>query len=377
MGTVGLTFKQLLDQLMPDAVMAFVDNVDAKADQAGYIYRTVAPPKTVDDLRIEIVKGAFNRPVVSKVVGHMASIPRTGRKGVKVYEGVIPATKIGIDLTPDDIQKLMFPRYVSEQQRILENLYDDLANCLKSVYAREEYNVIQALSTGKVNLNDPDGGVQGYFDYQVPATGTSNRFKTLATELKFTNVNADIFQIITDEAEVFEGQNGFSPQVMLCTAAVITLIKKNSIVKKAIHGQANSDKMVTLGMINQTLMQLELPVIIKYDRVADVDSTVRKLLLDTKKLVMLEGSVSIGADGFPQGTIAKYGDTARGPTVEALRAQMPNSGYDWPSSRIGGIFARIKPVDEGEGAGVGTTGVSATTIPNLGLIDRIRVLTVW
>jgi len=32
MGTVGLTFKQLLDQLMPDAVMAFVDNVDAKAD---------------------------------------------------------------------------------------------------------------------------------------------------------------------------------------------------------------------------------------------------------------------------------------------------------------------------------------------------------
>jgi len=376
MGAVGLTFKQLLDQLTPEVVSEFVEQVDKKADQAGYIYRTVAPPKNVDDLRIEIVKGAFNRPVVSKVVGHLAAIPRTGRKGVKVYQGIIPATKIGIDLTPDDIQKLLFPRYESEQRRIVESLYDDLGTCLKSIFAREEYNLIQALSTGKVNLKDPDGGVEGDFDYVVPSSGASSRFKTLATELKFSNADADILQVMRDEADIFETQNGFYPQVQLTTATVINLIRMNNVVKKAIHGQSNSDKLVTLGMINQILMQLELPVIIKYDRVAEVDSTERKLLIASNKTIMLDGSATIGPDGFPKGSIAKYGSTCRGPTIEALRAQMPDSGYAWPATSIAGIYARIKPVEQGEGAGAGTTGVSATTIPNLGLIDRIRVLTV-
>lgn len=373
MGAIGLTFSQLLERFKPAAMLSFIQAVDTKADQAGYIYRGVAPVRDVDDLRFELVKGAQNRPVVSKIVDHLAAAPRAGRKGATVYSGVIPATKIARNITPDDMKRLLFPRSTAEQERIIEQLYMDASQNVKDIIAREEYNLIQVLSTGKIDIGDPTSGAVGYVDYQVPA----NRSKTLPNEQKFTKTDADLFQVIFDEAETFQSQTGLRPGVMLMTSTPIADMQKNTVVKKAIHGQANSDKLVTINDINQMLRGLDLPVIIRYDRVAEVGSESAKSLLAVNKVIMLPGMFVVGADGSITGSIEPMGSTDRGPTVEALQAQVQGSRYPWPVGNISGLFSRvIMPNPDQEGVGAGSVMASATTIPNIGKADNVRILTV-
>lgn len=377
MSAIGLTYAQLTERFKPAALLTFVQTLDAKADQTGYIYRDVAPIREVDDLRFELVKGALSRPVVAKIVDHLSAAPRAGRKGATVYSGVIPATKIARDIKPDDIKRLLFPRSTSEQERIIAAFYDDVTQNLKDIIAREEYNLIQVLSLGKIDLADPAGGAVGYVDYQVPATGSTSRFRTLPNELKFSNLGADLFQVIKDEADTFLSQTGVRAGVMLMTSTPITDMQKNTVVKKAIHGQANSDKLVTLNDLNQMLRGFDLPIIKRYDRVADIGTTAGQSMLATNKVIMLAGTSVVGNDGAITGSIEVMGTTDRGPTVEALQAQADGARYPWPASNLSGIFARVVlPDQQSEGVGAGSIMASATTIPNIGKADVVRILTV-
>lgn len=369
----ALSIKDLVNMFSVPQTLTEIQNIETRADQAGYIYRNIAPVRNVASIRIDVIKGAAQLPVVASFTDYSSAAPRKGRKAVQVGEGRIPATKIAYDITAEDMERLLTPGSQRAQTQALEMIYQDRANAISAIIAREEYSLLQAFQTGTVNLSEPSvgtkRGISASFDYKVP----SNRIKTLA-QLWSDSSSPALAQIV-DEANEFLSQNGFRPRVMLMSPTAVSLLCKNLEIRKAIHGDQNTSKLVTRNLINQLLSGANLPVIIEYDRRAEIGDTANGAVLAANKVVMLDGTVGSGANGEIVGTIARYGTTDRGPTIEAI-ADFVGDDYPWPESALSGIFARTRVLGSGDGAPSGSTVASATTIPNLPAIDRIRILTV-
>ncbi len=368
----ALTIKDLLNLFSVANSLKEIKAIDERADQAGYIYRTAAPVEEKDTIRIDMIKGASDRPVVASFTDYAATAPRKGRKAVQVGEGRIPATKLGIDITPEDMERLLLGGSLRAQKTALGMIYRDRAAALSAIIAREEYSFLQALQNGKVSLAEPSvgskRGIKADFDYGVP----SNRFKTLGQ--LWSDTATPILDQLKDETETFLAQNGFRPQVALAAPAVLSNLLKNVQLKKAAFGAPEVDRLLTLQIVNQLFVGAGLPVIIEYNRRADIGTSENASMMDEDKFVMVQGDVSYGPNG-PVGTITRYGTTDRGPTLEAI-ADFEGTDYPWPETALSGIYLRTKVKGTGDGSPVGSTIASATTIPNLPLIDRIRVLTV-
>jgi len=368
----ALTIKDLLNLFSVANTLKEIKAIDERADQAGYIYRTVAPIEEKNSIRIDMIKGAADRPVVPSFTDYAATAPRKGRKAVAVGEGRIPATKIGFDITVEDMEQILLGGSLRAQKTALAAVYRDRATAVSAIIAREEYSFLKALQTGKVSLAEPSvgskRGIKADFDYGVPA----NRFKTLGQ--LWSDTATPVIDQLKEETEAFLTQNGFRPQVALASPVVLSNLLKNVQLKKAAFGAPDVDRLLTLQIVNQLFVGAGLPAIIEYNRRADIGTSENASMMDEDKFVMAQGDVTYGPNG-PVGTLTRYGTTDRGPTLEAI-GDFEGTDYPWPESALSGIYLRTKVKGTGDGSPVGSTIASATTIPNLPLIDRIRVLIV-
>jgi len=368
----ALSMKDLLNLFSVANTLKEIKQIDERADQAGYLYRTAAPIEEKDTIRIDLIKGAADRPVVASFTDYTAAAPRKGRKAVQIGNGRIPATKIGIDIMPDDMVRLLISGSLRSQEMALSSIYRDRATALAAIVAREERSFILALQLGKVSLAEPSvgskRGIVADFDYGVP----TNRFKTLGA--LWSDTATPVLNQLKEETETFLSHNGFRPQVALAPPAVLSYLLNNVQLKKAAFGAPDVDRLLTLQIVNALFVGAGLPCIIEYNRRADIGTSENVSMLDETKFVMLQGDVAYGPNG-PVGTLTRYGTTDRGPTMEAIAAY-DGPEYPWPEENLSGLYMRTRIKSEGEGSPVGSTIASATTIPNLPLIDRVRVLTV-
>lgn len=371
----AMGMKELMERLSVARTITFIQAVDEAANQAGYIYRSVAPPRDVDSIEINMVKGAARNPITAQFTDYPSAAPRKGRPGLQVGIARIPASKQAIDITPEDLIRLFMSNNLTAQRFALDTIYDDRGALLAGLFAREEVSLIRALTTGKITLSEPatssSRGLTGNFDYGV----NSNRFKTV--DPLWDDDNTDVIASMETEAEIFRVQNGFRPQVAIAGTDVIQVLIKHPKVQLAVFGTNLVGRMLSLAELNAFLFAHRLPVILEYTRTAEINTAgTTETILPAGAFVMLQGTVTTAA-GMLNGVIGAYGTTDRGPTMEAISAfSAPNSNYPWPEEMLSGIYMRTTLQQPGEGSPTGTSLVSATTIPNLPLIDRIRSLTV-
>lgn len=120
-------------------------------------------------------------------------------------------------------------------------VFDDIARMAESVITRAELAKMEALTSGKLVINE--NGAYADIDYQVPDAN-----KDTAT----WGANSDILSDISDWYEVVE-DGGTAPDTIVTTRAIFKAIAQNSGIQTAIFGSAGTGTIPTREQVNALL----------------------------------------------------------------------------------------------------------------------------
>lgn len=145
-----------------------------------FYFPTLFPLKFNPTLTIKALVADQGIPIVADVVSFNSSAPKKTRQVVKRYTGDIPKIEISrvkeeTDLN-DYFQLLHYANTTNGAKAILDWIYDDTQFCWDGVNARLEWLALQALSTGKIKLDNTNNvGVvtETDIDFLVPSTSQS------------------------------------------------------------------------------------------------------------------------------------------------------------------------------------------------------------
>ncbi len=135
----------------------------------------------------------------------------------------------GLDMQMDSVRRYCF---------------DDVARMAESVVARVEKAKMEALSTGKMTINE--NNVSMGVDFKVPSD------QKVTT--KWAVADADIIGDIDKWVTIANGK-GQTPTVAITSKKVFSLIQRNAAVQKAIFGINGAGILPSLAQVNNLLAQ--------------------------------------------------------------------------------------------------------------------------
>ena len=215
-------------------------------------------------------------------------------------------------LKEDDLVKLRTPRTPEEQSYIMNTVYDDLGNVVRSIDAATELMRMQALMTGVINVKDQMGGSYKV-DYGIDSSqkGTAD----------FADATKDPIEQIMEWAQSVT----VTPTRAIMSQKALYALRKNPNVVANIFG-SNNGRTVMQSDLDEFMQANGLPVLRAYTgKYADVDKkgkqTVTNYIADNQFAMFADNAV---------------GETVYGLTPEEARAV---AAGDVESSQIGNMFA--------------------------------------
>ncbi|MFR6559798.1 MAG: major capsid protein, partial [Weissella confusa] len=215
-------------------------------------------------------------------------------------------------LKEDDLVKLRTPRTPEEQSYIMNTVYDDLGNVVRSIDAATELMRMQALMTGVINVKDQMGGSYKV-DYGIDSSqkGTAD----------FADATKDPIEQIMEWAQSVT----VTPTRAIMSQKALYALRKNTNVVANIFG-SNNGRTVMQSDLDEFMQANGLPVLRAYTgKYADVDKkgkqTVTNYIADNQFAMFADNAV---------------GETVYGLTPEEARAV---AAGDVESSQIGNMFA--------------------------------------
>lgn len=300
---------QVIEQLRTPTLLNYVRQLP----QPGYLGAELFPEREVNELSYKYLVGANSMPVMASVIPFDAEAPVISRmQPITVIQGEIPPIKAKMRLDERTMHLLLSPRPgTSDFEDAITSIYDDVRAVVAAVEARIEYLRFQALSTGRIDIADPESGVRLAADYgldpsqKVVCDGVSGR---PAPWSDATNRRIlDNIQAWTDYMESF---SGVRPTRALTSRKVLSYMLNDASIRDAFWNAQNSRRPITADDLATVLDRMDLPEIIVYEaraRVQNADgsySTVR--FLPDNLFILLPPD--------------ELGNTLYAPTVEALRA---------------------------------------------------------
>jgi hypothetical protein len=199
---------------------------------------------------------------------------------------------------------------------------------------------MELLASGKIAINE--NNIKVTIDYKVPSANQK------AFTWKAPTTDTPLNDLAT-LADAIEDTSGYRPTRALTSRKIVKTICACDSVRAAVHG-VNSDKIVTLGMLNELLAQMDLPQFVVYEgkykkEGAKAFTTVRY---------------------FPENKISMFGDETLGETIYGLTAEEVRLIGDGKMDEAAmlenkifvGTYSSIDPVGE-------FTKAVATALPTL------------
>lgn len=337
---------QLLDLMSPQNVIDYVANreYDVQAGEALF------PEKKQQSLEIEYLQGANAAPVSASIHAFNTESEIASRDGGKLVKEKIALVKRKIGIDEKLIVRLNNLREDSPMfNSIIDTIYNDVDNMVRSVRVRVERMRYEALSTGKITANE--NGAKFEVDYGFG----ENQLQTS----DWTNPDVDILADIDKWIDSVVDSSGVTPTRILTSRKIARLIGLNTKVRKDVLG--DSSKRLGLADLNNWLISQGLPVIGTEDRVYREQLTngqyVNRRYLDENTFVLL-----------PDGPL---GETIYGPTPEEIRL-MSNPAID--TSFVGNILAMV--YEENVDPVASYTKAVATVLPSFPTAGQILSATV-
>lgn len=127
---------------------------------------------------------------------------------------------------------------------VRQYVFDDIARMAEMIVTRVERAKMEVVATGKMTIKE--NSLDMVIDYGVPDT---NRVKG-----DWNSTNADIIGDL-DEWRALARANGVNPNRIITTEAVVSKIKRNATIQKAISGVSGAGILPTLEKINALLQE--------------------------------------------------------------------------------------------------------------------------
>lgn len=311
---------------------------------------TLFPERKIQGLKIEYIKGASNIPVMASVHAFDTEAEIASRDGFDVVEEKIALIKRKIRMNEETIIQLSRPRDNREKQYAMDKVFNDVDNMVIAVKARVEAMRMEALSTGKIAVNE--NGVAVSVDYGVP----DGHKEILSGTSMWTDPESKPLDDIYSFVDTIVGDTGTTPTRALTSRSVLNALLQHASIRKAIHG-VNSDRVITVTDLNTLLKAMELPVIATYDqkvRVQKADGaySTNRYFPEDKFVV------------FPDGIL---GETIFGLTAEEIElANDPIIDMNTVGNIISMIYSTTDPVAR-------WTKAVATALPSFPVADEIFI----
>lgn len=212
------------------------------------------PTRKTEALEIKMIKGANNLPVSASIHAFdtEAEIDQRESAGYDVAE--LAMIKRKRKLSEKDIIRLETPRNDAEEREAIKKIYNDVDYLHDSVLTRTEAMRGEALSTGKLSINE--NGYKADIDYGIP-----NAHKSTFT---WSNGTPDILMNMDSAVDKIVKDTGFTPTRALTSKKNLSFILRDEKIRKAVFG-VNSDKLLTRQELNAFLKTQDLPQIAIYD----------------------------------------------------------------------------------------------------------------
>ena len=331
-----LTTKELIDYTKERAMPAMVGE-------------TLFPSQKTDSLEIEMIKGASNLPVSASIHAFDSETEIGSREGTsKGFQGLAlikRKEKVGEKL----LIALNNPRTTAEEKRIIDNLFNIVDDLTKSVLVRVEAMRMEALSTGKLNINE--NGVKATIDY-----GMLSAHKVSKT---WASGTPDILEDIFNLCSTISDNSGFKPTRILTSTTNLNIMLKDASIRSGVFG-VNASKLLTVPELNQFLAAQSLPQIATYDAKYRVQGKDGKY---ATKRYLADNALVLLSDG-------KMGDTFYGPTAEEIELALKG---DVDIEMIGNILVEQYSTNDPVAKWIKAV---ATAMPSFPYADQVGVITV-
>ena len=313
------------------------------------------PERKIEDIEFDMILGRGGLPVSASVHAFDTKTMLASRQGIEKGIQSLSLIKRQIKITEKELIKIQNPRTDAELAFVLSQLYNDSEKMVEGVKVRVEAMRMEVLSTGKIKIEEND--VKVTIDYSVPA-GNQLPFNWSAT-------TATPLVDMETLASAVETECGDRPTRALTSRKIMKAICANTSIKKAIFG-TNSDKLVTLALLNDLLLQSELPALLVYEGKYKVEVAKDDTNPTGFKTVRY----------FPENVISMFGDSTLGETIYGLTAEevkLIGDGKMEEASMVGNVFVgtytSIDPVGE-------FTKAAATAMPSFPHAEELGIATI-
>ncbi|RXM70851.1 major capsid protein [Clostridium tetani] len=305
------------------------------------------PEKKIEGLDFKMIKGANNLPVSASIHGFDTETEIGSRDGTSASLEELALIKRKIKMDERLIIQLNSPRNSQEEKQAISDIFNDVDNMVSSVKTRVEAMRMEAVTTGKLTINE--NGVKATIDYGTPKTQQSTTDWTdKATAKPLDDIYAWTDKVVQN--------SGFTPTRVLTSKSVLNLLLTNESIRKAVLG-VNSDRVLTKSMLNQLLESMELPTVATYDAQYRIQGADGKY---TPKRYFEDGKFVLLPDG-------KLGESVYGLTAEEIELR---GRSDVKIESFGNIIAEIYSTKDPVAR---WTKAVATCLPSFPYADQIYI----
>jgi hypothetical protein len=306
--TVGTITEEMKLQLQTPGTIALVREVMPKDPM---LYPLLFPIRSVDkfDFDYYVQQGGDDVPM-ALFMSLDSETPLNSIPGFEKRFGNL--VKVGSKLPWEESDMVTYSQLPSATRAEFGLTYQDTAIRLgRSIRERQELMCINAITKGKVEINDGELKLANV-DFQIPA---DQQTELLGLD-KWSNPDADILEDIDAFKDTMNRKGRRIPTRAITTNKVWQAIKKNNTIKKALSPIGTADFYVTDALLRSWFASNELPEFSLYNRVSTV---------------LLPDGTHKNFKPFPEDTIVflppeTLGNTLEGPTVEASLSQIVATG---------------------------------------------------
>lgn len=242
------------------------------------------PEIKVQDIDFAYLKGANRLPVSASVHAFDTETEIGSREAAEFVKQRLALIKRKIKIGEELIMKLNAPRSQKEFEQVKGKIFDDVDQMVIAVRTRIEAMRMEALTTGKLAVNENDAQVG--LSYDMP----SDNIKTLGGTSVWTDAQADPIQNLYDWVDEMVNRTGIRPTRALTSNVVFAKLTTHEKVKKMVYG-IYYDKFMSKKDLNEFLKAQDLPTLVTYDeryRVQNANGTyTTKRFFDENKLVLM------------------------------------------------------------------------------------------